>query len=183
MCLCGGFIWMLDYSRDTILYNKSLCTKIWHMISACSSLFHIVFTEENLWHNMHSFSMSFQPFFFKIPCYHKISQPPSLSSRLWDLASSHVVPVEVSRVWSRSHIHKVWSPELFKNITKSHTSNERAKEKPQSLSIQKSIWSLICLCMRKTQSSWARNSYSSLNNSWANTLWIVAYSFFFASIL
>lgn len=46
----------------------------------------------------------------------------SVSSPLRDLASyHHVVPVEVSRVWSRSHIHKVCSPELFKNITKSHT--------------------------------------------------------------
>lgn len=50
-------------------------------------------------------------------------------SSLIDLASCHIVPVEVSPVWSRSHIHKVLSPELFKNITKkSHTKLQGKRE-------------------------------------------------------
>jgi len=119
---------------------SSYWKKKWHPISACSSLF-VYYLQKTFWHNMHSFSMFFSPSFLAEPCcYDKISLPHYCPlSSLIRLASCHVIPVEVSPVWSRSHIHKVLSPELFKNITKSHTPNYREKERPFILSIQKSI--------------------------------------------
>jgi len=104
--------------------------KKWHPISACSSLF-VYYLQKTFWHNMHSFSMFFSPSFLTEPCcYDKISLPHYCPlSSLKRLASCRVIPVEVSPVWSRSHIHKVLSPELFKNITKkSHTKLQGKRE-------------------------------------------------------
>lgn len=92
--------------------------------------FLIVFTEELLTQYAFIFNVLFSPFLTEPCCYDKISLAHYCPlSSLIRFASCHVVPVEFSPVWSRSHIHKVLSPELFKNITKkSHTKLQSKRE-------------------------------------------------------